>query len=87
MAYGDEIFNEHGQKFLEMNHQSVKFMSFIASRFWFVDVFPLRMYTFFIDNTLHLTLILSAVYPLLVPRGHISTGRQEVKNSVRLYPP
>lgn len=48
MAYGDEIFNEYGQKILEMNLST---------------------------NSLHLTSILSAVSPLLVPR-------KEVENDV-----
>ena len=43
MAYGDEIFKEHGQKLLEMNREAIDLGSFAMSRFWLVDLIPPRM--------------------------------------------
>lgn len=40
MAYGDEIFKEHGQKILEMNREGMDIAGFAGSRFWLVDLFP-----------------------------------------------
>lgn len=45
MAYGDEIFKEHGHKILEMNREGVDIAGFAGSRFWLVDLIPPRMYS------------------------------------------
>ena len=45
MAYGNEIFKEHGEKILEMNREGLELISFSASRFWWVDLFPPSMYS------------------------------------------
>jgi len=45
MAYGDEIFKEHGQKILEMNREGADLMVLAGSRFWLVDSFPPCVYS------------------------------------------
>jgi hypothetical protein len=45
MAYGDEIFKEHGQKILEMNHEGMDLMITAGNSFWLVDVFALCMHS------------------------------------------
>ena len=45
MAYGDEIFKEHGQKLLEMNREAVDIVAFAGSKFWLVDLIPPRMHS------------------------------------------
>lgn len=74
MVYGDEIFEEFGQKILEMNREGIDLAGFAASRFWLVDLIHPRMHSFFHD-TPGLISILSTIYSLLVPRSYISTSR------------
>ena len=80
MAYGDEIFNENGQKILEMNHQGVNSMAFIASRFWFVDVFPLCMHTF-LSMMLYTSLRFSVQY---IPSWFPGATFQQVAKKSRI---
>jgi len=40
MAYGDNIFEHHGQNSLEMNREGVDIAGFAGSRFWLVDLIP-----------------------------------------------
>jgi len=85
MAYGNEIFKEHGEKILEMNREGLELISFSAGRFWWVDIFPPSMYSL-PAMMLCLTSILSAVHPLLVSRGYISTDREKVQCGSGLHP-
>ena len=46
LAYGNEIFEEHGQDILEANREAMALLSFTFYQFWFVDVLAPRNFFF-----------------------------------------
>jgi hypothetical protein len=42
IMYGNEIFEEHGQKLLEMTEKALSLLAHGLGHLWLVDFFPLR---------------------------------------------
>jgi hypothetical protein len=49
LAYGEEIFAEHGQNIMQANREAMDLLNYTFTQFWFVDVFAPRNALFIFD--------------------------------------
>jgi len=46
LGYGDKVYQAHGEELVRINRQRIELITWAFTKFWMVDVFPLRKFLF-----------------------------------------
>jgi hypothetical protein len=86
IAYGNEIFEEHGEDLLNMNRKAMGLLASGMSNFWLVDFFPLSNW-FRSPDPVRVDLYpYSPVHPRMVSRCAFPKARTRIPADHGLYP-
>jgi hypothetical protein len=86
MAYGNEIFEGHGQVLLNMNRKALRLLASGNSNFWLVDFFPLRNWFCSPDSVRAYLYPYSPVHSRMVSRCAFPKARTRIPADHGLYP-